>query len=102
VNFEGFYGNYCKKGERRAEAEVQLPQAQPVPALRKTARVSAQVWRVPLVFPVAGAQGRDPWRREVELVKEQLSVNSCQWSVAFEQADSRQKNFKNCSLCTVH
>ena len=65
------YGNHCKKGERRAEAEVQLPQAQPVPALRAAARVPAQVRRLPLVFPRAGAQGRDSRRRQVELVARQ-------------------------------
>ena len=75
------YGNYCKKGEGRAEAEVQLPQAQPVPTVRAAARVSAQVWRLPSVFPGASAKGRDSRRREVELVSktvvsDQLSVVS--------------------------
>ena len=65
------YGNYCKESERRAEAEVQQPQAQPVPALRKAERFSAQVWRVPSVLPDAGAQGGNPRRREVELVRTQ-------------------------------
>ena len=77
------YGNHCKKGERRAEAEVQLPQAQPVPALRAAARFPAQVRRLPLVFPCAGAQGRDSRRRQVELVVSEFSVVSFQLSVAF-------------------
>jgi hypothetical protein len=66
---EGVYGNYCKKGEGRAEAEVQLPQAQPVPTVRAAARVSAQIRRLPPVFQGIGAEGRDSRRREVELVK---------------------------------
>src|ERR1019366_1386934 len=73
------YGNHCKKGERRAEAEVQLPQAQPVPTVRAAARFFAQVWRLPLVFPGAAAQGGDSRRPQVELVEK--PVNSEQWSV---------------------
>jgi hypothetical protein len=73
------YGNYCKKGEGRAEAEVQLPQAQPVPTVWAAARVSAQVRRLPPVFPGTGAEGRDSRRREVELVERQWSVNSGQF-----------------------
>jgi len=41
LQFEEEYGNYSKESERRAEAEVQLPQTQPVPALRKAERFSA-------------------------------------------------------------
>jgi hypothetical protein len=66
------YGNYSKTGERRAEAEVQLPQAQSVPTLREAARLSAQVRYLPPVFPGFGAQGRNSRRREVELVTMQL------------------------------
>jgi hypothetical protein len=76
------HGNHCKKSERRAEAEVQLPQAQPVPTLRAAARVSAQVWRLPLVFPRTGAQGRDPRRRQVKLVA--TEVHSSQFEVHSE------------------
>src|SRR6185437_14962141 len=75
------YGNYCKESERRAEAEVQLPQTQPVQALRTSAGIPAEVRNLPPVFPRIGAQGRDPGRREVELVRKQWSVNSGQRSV---------------------
>ena len=72
------YGNDCKESEGRAEAEVQLPQTQPVQALRASARISAEVRHLPSVFPWIGAQGRDPWRCEVELVEDssQLIVRS--------------------------
>jgi hypothetical protein len=66
-----FYGNNCKKSERRAEAEIQQPQAQSVPTLRAAAWILAQVRRLPFVFPRVGAQGRDSRRREVELVRKQ-------------------------------
>jgi len=77
--FLRFYGNDCKESERRAEAEVQLPQAQPVQALRAAARVSAQVRHVPSMLPRPGAQGRDSGRGEVELVA--IPVVGDQWSV---------------------
>jgi hypothetical protein len=35
------YGNHCKESERRAEAEVQLPQTQPLPAVRTSAGIPA-------------------------------------------------------------
>jgi hypothetical protein len=63
------YGNDCKESERRAEAEVQQPQTQPVPTVRAAARLSAQVRYLPFVFPGAGAQRRDSGREQVELVR---------------------------------
>src|SRR5215469_11046348 len=68
--------NHCKECERRAEAEVQLPQAQPVQALRPSPRLPAQVRRLPSVLPRPGAQGRNPGRRQVELVEKQFTVHS--------------------------
>jgi hypothetical protein len=73
------YGNHCKESKGRAEAEVQLPQAQPVPALRAAARISAEVRCLPFVFPGTGAQGRDTRCCEVELVTILLSAISRQW-----------------------
>ena len=72
------HGNYCKTGERRAEAEVQLPQAQPVQAVRAAARISAQVRHLPFVLPGTGSEGRDSGCCEVELVERQGSGNSGQ------------------------
>ena len=48
--------------------------AQPLPALRPSARVPAQVRRLPSVLPRAGAQGRDSGRREVKLVDVRSSL----------------------------
>jgi hypothetical protein len=62
------YGNDCKESEGREEAEVQEPAAQPLPAVRTAAGVPAQVWGLPAVLPRAGAEGRDPWGGEVQLV----------------------------------
>src|SRR5208283_2047305 len=78
---KGFYGNYCKTSEGRAEAEVFEPQAQSLPTVRAAAGFPAQVRRMPFVFPCIGAQGRDSRRHQVELVARQLSVDSGQWSV---------------------
>jgi hypothetical protein len=52
-----FYGNDCKKSEGRAEAEVQQPQAQSMPAVRAAEGFSAQVWHLSLMFSESGLEG---------------------------------------------
>ena len=68
------YGNYCKTRQRRKEAEVQVPPAQPLPALRPPPRVSAQVRGLPSLLPRPCAQGRDSGRRQVKLVSDCASA----------------------------
>ena len=68
------YGNHCKARQRRKEAEVQVPPAQPLPALRSSARVPPQVRRLPSLLPFSGAQGRNPGRREVVAGKQPAQV----------------------------
>jgi hypothetical protein len=79
IGEEEINGNDCKTSERRAEAEVQQPQAQPMPAVWAATRLSAQVRHLPFVFPVACTQGRDSGRKQIELVR--TTVVSEQWSV---------------------
>jgi hypothetical protein len=88
-----FYGNYCKTSKGRAEAEVQQPQAQSMPALRAAAGFPAQVRRLPFVFPGARAEGRDTWSQQVELVKRQLSVIGNQLFAVELAADANLNNF---------
>ena len=62
------HGNYRKARQRRKEAEIQIPPAQPLPALRPSPRVSAQVRDLPSLLPGPRAQGRDSGRCKVKLV----------------------------------
>src|SRR5882672_276295 len=61
-------GNYRKTRERQKEAEVFQPPAQPLQSLRASTGVPAQVRHLPLVLPLARAQGRNSRRHEVVLV----------------------------------
>src|SRR5271163_1611436 len=62
------YVNHSKTRQRCEDPEVQVPPAQPLPALRPSARVPAQVRCLPSLLPLARAEGRDSGRRHVELV----------------------------------
>ena len=56
------------------EAQVFHAQAQPLQALRTSARFSAQVRHMPLVLPAAGAAGGDPRGFEVVVVVGDLAL----------------------------
>ena len=49
--------------------KFKVRETQPLPAVRSSARVHAQVRHVPPVLPRSGAQGRDAGRHQVELVR---------------------------------
>ncbi len=55
--------------EEQAEAEVQRAAAQPLPAVRPLARISAQVRLLPDLFPRSGAQRVHPGRPQGKLVE---------------------------------
>lgn len=52
-----------------APIQVQGAATQPLPAMRETARLYAAVWSLPHLFPGTLPVGKDPRRKEVELVK---------------------------------
>src|ERR1700722_4033542 len=60
--------NPTKPAQDGAAHVVEAPPAQPLPAVRPSARVPAQVRCLPSLLPFARAEGRDSGRRQVELV----------------------------------
>ena len=92
------YGDDSETGKRRSwsapgcrgreEAEVFDAQAQPLQVLRTSARVSAQVWHLPLVLPPARAARRDSRGFEVELVVDR-ALASC-WVVEILRGKERR------------
>jgi hypothetical protein len=65
---ELIFGDNSKESQRRKEAQVLRAQAQPLQDLRTPARLSAEVRRMPLMFPRPGAARRDTRGFEVVLV----------------------------------
>jgi hypothetical protein len=82
IQSERFHGHNSKTSEgrheffdeagQRKEAQVLFAQAQPLPHLRTSTRVSAQVRHLPAVFPRAGAAGRNSRGFEVILVDTEM------------------------------
>jgi large subunit ribosomal protein L5 len=62
-------GYDCEDCERSQDAEVQDPAAEPVPVVRPSSRLHAQVRDVPPLLPQAGARGRCHRRDEELLVR---------------------------------
>ena len=65
---ERYCGNDREESARAQDPEVQSAAPQPVPPMRTSARVHAQVRAVPFVFPRAGPDGRRRGRDQEQLV----------------------------------
>src|SRR6202044_612504 len=63
------HGNHCKARQRRKETEVQIPPAQPLPALRPPPSLPPEVRCLPSLLPLARSQGRNSGRSQVKLVE---------------------------------
>jgi hypothetical protein len=72
TQLKGSYVHNRKVRQRcKEEAEVFEPSAQSLQVVRAAARLPAQVWHLPLVFPGTGAARRDTRRFEIVVVREE-------------------------------
>src|SRR6516164_5862088 len=79
---KGKYGDNSQDGQGTESAEIQDSAAQPLPPVRPSARVHAQVRAVPLVLPQARAGWRHHGSHEEQLVIWSMGNWVMDWHIA--------------------